>query len=327
MVEPVIAAAVAWIVLHERLSTGATRSAARSCSSVSAWPKRRERQVRAKSARSRPPERAVRGAHAPDTTGQDGHMHPNVRMVQDALVAADAVDGAGEPSIVQILPDAVTTAAAAADALGVEVGQIANSLVFAADDDAVLVMTSGAHRVDTAKVAALARRTRPEARHPRVRPRAHRSGDRRRRARSATRSRCAPSSTRRSAPSTRSGRPAASRTPSSRRRTPNWSGSPAAHRPRWHETRRVAAGRPRPAARRRHRGLRPGDGLRRRPARVAPRLHRDARAPAGFPGGRDARRRRPAARIRLRLHVPIRTVVARPGAVPALAPGRPRRPG
>jgi prolyl-tRNA editing enzyme YbaK/EbsC (Cys-tRNA(Pro) deacylase) len=82
-------------------------------------------------------------------------MHPNVRMVQDALIAADTVNGAGEPSIVQILPDAVTTAAAAAAALGVEVGQIANSLVFAADDDAVLVMTSGSHRVDTAKVAAL----------------------------------------------------------------------------------------------------------------------------------------------------------------------------
>ncbi len=82
-------------------------------------------------------------------------MHPNVRMVQDALVAADTVGGTGEPSIIQILPDAVTTAAAAAAALGVEVGQIANSLVFAADGDAVLIMTSGAHRVDTAKVAAL----------------------------------------------------------------------------------------------------------------------------------------------------------------------------
>jgi prolyl-tRNA editing enzyme YbaK/EbsC (Cys-tRNA(Pro) deacylase) len=81
-------------------------------------------------------------------------MHPNVRMVQDALATADAVNGSGEPSIVQVLPDAVTTAAAAAEALGVEVGQIANSLVFAAEGEPVLVMTSGAHRVDTAKVAA-----------------------------------------------------------------------------------------------------------------------------------------------------------------------------
>jgi prolyl-tRNA editing enzyme YbaK/EbsC (Cys-tRNA(Pro) deacylase) len=53
------------------------------------------------------------------------------------------------------LPDAATTAAAAAAALGVAVGQIANSLIFAADGQPLLVMTSGAHRVDTAKVAAL----------------------------------------------------------------------------------------------------------------------------------------------------------------------------
>ena len=76
-------------------------------------------------------------------------MHPNVKAVQDALIAADA---AGE---IRVLPDAVTTAAAAAAALGVEVGQIANSLIFDADGDPLLVLTSGAHRVDTAKVAAL----------------------------------------------------------------------------------------------------------------------------------------------------------------------------
>ncbi|WP_300014901.1 YbaK/EbsC family protein [Pseudonocardia sp.] len=60
----------------------------------------------------------------------------------------------------QVLPDAVTTAAAAAAALGVEVGQIANSLVFemttqGGDGEPLLVLTSGAHRVDTGKVAAL----------------------------------------------------------------------------------------------------------------------------------------------------------------------------
>ncbi len=82
-------------------------------------------------------------------------MHPNVRMVSDALVAADALDGAGEPSTVRVLPEAVKTAAAAAAALDIEVGQIANSLIFAAGDSPVLVMTSGAHRVDTAKVAEL----------------------------------------------------------------------------------------------------------------------------------------------------------------------------
>jgi prolyl-tRNA editing enzyme YbaK/EbsC (Cys-tRNA(Pro) deacylase) len=76
-------------------------------------------------------------------------MHPNVKAVRDALTAADA---SGD---IRVLPDAVTTAAAAAAALGVEVGQIANSLIFDADGEPLLVLTSGAHRVDTAKVAAL----------------------------------------------------------------------------------------------------------------------------------------------------------------------------
>ena len=76
-------------------------------------------------------------------------MHPNVQAVQDALAAAGAT---GE---VRMLPDAATTAAAAAAALNVAVGQIANSLIFDADGEALLVLTSGAHRVDTAKVAAL----------------------------------------------------------------------------------------------------------------------------------------------------------------------------
>ncbi len=59
--------------------------------------------------------------------------------------------GTGE---VVILPDSVHTAALAAQALGCEVGAIANSLLFDGDGDPVLVLTSGAHRVDTAKVAA-----------------------------------------------------------------------------------------------------------------------------------------------------------------------------
>jgi prolyl-tRNA editing enzyme YbaK/EbsC (Cys-tRNA(Pro) deacylase) len=79
--------------------------------------------------------------------------HRNVELVVSALTA-----GGADPARVarlQVLPDAVTTAAAAAAALGVEVGQIANSLVFDADGTALLVLTSGAHRVDTEKVAAL----------------------------------------------------------------------------------------------------------------------------------------------------------------------------
>ncbi len=76
-------------------------------------------------------------------------MHPNVQAVQDALAAA------GAQGQVIVLPDAVTTAALAAAALNVEVGQIVNSLIFSADDTPLLVLTSGAHRVDTTKVAAL----------------------------------------------------------------------------------------------------------------------------------------------------------------------------
>ncbi|MEU8297249.1 YbaK/EbsC family protein [Micromonospora sp. NPDC048909] len=80
--------------------------------------------------------------------------HPNVRAVQDALAGADARDGSGAPAAVRLLPEAVHTAAAAADALGVQVGQIANSLIFDADDAPLLVLTSGAHRVDVAGLAA-----------------------------------------------------------------------------------------------------------------------------------------------------------------------------
>ena len=53
------------------------------------------------------------------------------------------------------LPASAPTATSAAAQLGCEVGAIANSLVFSADGAPLLVMTSGAHRVDTVKVAAL----------------------------------------------------------------------------------------------------------------------------------------------------------------------------
>ncbi|WP_328344357.1 YbaK/EbsC family protein [Micromonospora sp. NBC_00421] len=80
--------------------------------------------------------------------------HPNVQAVQRALDDAGARDGSGAASRVRLLPEAVHTAAAAADALGVAVGAIANSLVFDADGVPLLVLTSGAHRVDTAGLAA-----------------------------------------------------------------------------------------------------------------------------------------------------------------------------
>jgi prolyl-tRNA editing enzyme YbaK/EbsC (Cys-tRNA(Pro) deacylase) len=77
--------------------------------------------------------------------------HPSVDRVADVLASHGLT-----PEIVWF-DDAVTTAQLAADALGVEVGQIANSLVFRAEatDGALLVMSSGAKRVDVARLAAL----------------------------------------------------------------------------------------------------------------------------------------------------------------------------
>src|SRR5690242_12169928 len=75
------------------------------------------------------------------------HLPTRSRIVHDALREA------GIPGEIVILPDAASTAALAAAALGIEVGAIANSLVFWSDDEPLLVMTSGAHRVDTAALA------------------------------------------------------------------------------------------------------------------------------------------------------------------------------
>lgn len=82
------------------------------------------------------------------------NVHPNVKVVQQQL--ADA----GIDSTVILLDDGVHTAAAAAEALGVQVGQIANSLIFqTADGEPLLVLTSGAHRVDTKKLGKIKRAT------------------------------------------------------------------------------------------------------------------------------------------------------------------------
>jgi len=74
--------------------------------------------------------------------------HPTITRFRDAHTR---LGGRGE---VVILPDSVHTAALAAEALGCEVGAIANSLLFDADGRPVLILTSGAHRVDTDKAAA-----------------------------------------------------------------------------------------------------------------------------------------------------------------------------
>jgi prolyl-tRNA editing enzyme YbaK/EbsC (Cys-tRNA(Pro) deacylase) len=80
--------------------------------------------------------------------------------VVDLVLAA--LQASGIEADVRRFDEPVPTAAAAARALGCEVGAIANSLVFDADGSPLLVLVSGAHRVDTGKIAALigARRVR-----------------------------------------------------------------------------------------------------------------------------------------------------------------------
>jgi prolyl-tRNA editing enzyme YbaK/EbsC (Cys-tRNA(Pro) deacylase) len=73
--------------------------------------------------------------------------HAAISRFRDAHTA---LGGTGE---IVILPESVHTAALAAAALGCPVGAIANSLVFDAGEAPVLILTSGAHRVDTAVTA------------------------------------------------------------------------------------------------------------------------------------------------------------------------------
>lgn len=84
-------------------------------------------------------------------------MHPSISKVAAGLREAGlaaAADG------IRVLDDDVRTAAAAAAALDVPVGAIANSLVFravrAGEETPLLALTSGAHRADPATLAALA---------------------------------------------------------------------------------------------------------------------------------------------------------------------------
>ena len=74
--------------------------------------------------------------------------HPTITRFRDEHARRG---GTGE---IVILPDSVHTAALAAEALGCEVGAIANSLLFDDGGTPVLILTSGAHRVDTRQVTA-----------------------------------------------------------------------------------------------------------------------------------------------------------------------------
>ncbi len=191
MVEPVIAAAVAWIILGAGEALNAAQltggalvlfGVALAESARTALPGRRTgppapdvvaagtpdepgaqavhpvdllAAVRATSETIGPPtpDDADRRRASPIQQDGDMQLHPNVQAVQYALDDAGARDAHGRPCQVRMLPDAVHTATAAAAALDVEVGQIANSLIFDADGEPLLVLTSGAHRVDTDMVA------------------------------------------------------------------------------------------------------------------------------------------------------------------------------
>lgn len=71
--------------------------------------------------------------------------------VQRFISAKDSLEIQGE---VTVLSESARTAQDAASALGIEVGQIASSLVFRMPDESpLLIITSGRHRVDTERVA------------------------------------------------------------------------------------------------------------------------------------------------------------------------------
>jgi len=76
-------------------------------------------------------------------------MHPNAQRVQELLRAL------GSDAQVHEMADSTRTSAEAAAAIGCEVAQIAKTVVFRADDTTVVVLASGADRVDTKKLKAV----------------------------------------------------------------------------------------------------------------------------------------------------------------------------
>ena len=78
------------------------------------------------------------------------------RQPEGVQRVAAALKAAGHAHMPRMLDDAARTAQQAADALGIDVGQIAKSIIFRrkSDDVAVLVVTSGDRRVDEKKVEA-----------------------------------------------------------------------------------------------------------------------------------------------------------------------------
>jgi prolyl-tRNA editing enzyme YbaK/EbsC (Cys-tRNA(Pro) deacylase) len=74
-------------------------------------------------------------------------------LPERSRLVREHLESAGVDSTIRVLPDSARTAAEAAAAVGCDVAAIANSLVFLADDEPVLVMTSGGHRADLSVVA------------------------------------------------------------------------------------------------------------------------------------------------------------------------------
>lgn len=94
------------------------------------------------------PASATENASSEDTLTHLSTRDPAVANVVESLRSS------GINARAQVLPDSTRTAAHAAKALGCEIGAIANSLLFMADGRPLLVMTSGAHRVDLDLLAA-----------------------------------------------------------------------------------------------------------------------------------------------------------------------------
>ena len=77
-------------------------------------------------------------------------LHPNAQRVSSA--ARDL----GLEIEIRTFPEGTKTAADAAAAIGVEVGQIVKSLIFAVDGEIVVAYVSGANRLDERRLAAAA---------------------------------------------------------------------------------------------------------------------------------------------------------------------------
>jgi prolyl-tRNA editing enzyme YbaK/EbsC (Cys-tRNA(Pro) deacylase) len=87
-----------------------------------------------------------------DRVDHDADLPPNAK----AVVAAAA--GAGLEIAVREYPEGTRTAQDAADAIGVDVGQIVKSLIFTVDGEVVVALVSGPNRLDEGRLAAAAGR-------------------------------------------------------------------------------------------------------------------------------------------------------------------------